>query len=93
LCSPTTPPWKQGWFYLDNPAPVVPGRTGQAPVPYTKWTIQLTSRETEELHTLLDDPLRLKAGGGGVTGGTVAINFSRRLIQPIQDRVHPALKY
>jgi hypothetical protein len=28
-----------------------------------------------------------------LTGGAVAISFCHRLIQPIQDRVHPAFEY
>jgi hypothetical protein len=26
--------WKQGWFYLDNPAPAQPTRTRRAPITY-----------------------------------------------------------
>jgi hypothetical protein len=40
---------------------------------------------------LLDDLEKLKAEG--LTGGAVAISFSRRLIQPIQDRFHSAFEY
>jgi hypothetical protein len=29
----------------------------------------------------------------GLTGVAVAISFRRRLIQPLQDRAHPTLKY
>jgi hypothetical protein len=29
----------------------------------------------------------------GLTGVAVAISFSRRLIQPLQDRAHPAFEY
>jgi hypothetical protein len=83
--------WKQEWFYLDNPAPELPGRMGRAPVPYPKWTNQLVSREMGELHPLLDDLEKLKAEG--LTGGAVAISFNCRLIQPIQDRVHPTFEY
>jgi hypothetical protein len=43
------------------------------------------------MHPLLDDLEKLKAEG--LTGGAVAISFSRRLIQPIQDWVHPAFEY
>jgi hypothetical protein len=39
----------------------------------------------------LDDLERLKAEG--LTGDTVAISFSRRLIQPIQDWVHRTFDY
>jgi hypothetical protein len=83
--------WKQGWFYLDNPAAALPDRTGRAFVSFSEWTNQLTLQEMEELRPLLDDLERLKAEG--LTGSAVAISFSLRLIQPIQDRVHPAFEY
>jgi hypothetical protein len=40
---------------------------------------------------LLDDLEQLKADG--LTSATVAINFCRRLIQPLQDRAHLAIEY
>jgi hypothetical protein len=83
--------WKQGWFYLDNPMLALPDRTGRALVPFPLWTNQLTTRETEEFRPLLDDLERSKAEG--LTGGAVAISFGCRLIQPIQDQVHPAFEY
>jgi hypothetical protein len=83
--------WKQGWFYLDNPMPMLPGMMGQAPISYPEWTNQLASRETEELCPLLDDLEKLKVEG--LTSGIIAISFSRRLIQPIHDWVHPAFEY
>jgi hypothetical protein len=52
---------------------------------------QLTSRETEELRPLLEDLKRLTAEW--LTGSVVAISFSRQLIQPIQDQVHPTYEY
>jgi hypothetical protein len=67
--------WKQEWFYLDNPAPALPGTMGRAPVPYPEWNNQLALRETEELCPLLDNLEKLKAEG--LTGGAVAISFSR----------------
>jgi hypothetical protein len=78
--------WKLGWFYLDNPAPALPDRTRRAPVPFPEWTNQLMSWETQELRPLLDDLERLKAEG--LTGDAVSKSFSRRLIHPIQGRVH-----
>jgi hypothetical protein len=86
-----TTSWKQGWFYLDNPAPALPTRTGRAPILYLEWTNQLASQDTEEPQPLLGDLEQLKAEG--LTGGTVAISFYRRLIQPIQDWVHLAFEY
>jgi hypothetical protein len=40
---------------------------------------------------MLEDLEKLKAEG--LTGGVMAIGFTRRLIQPIQDQVHPAYEY
>jgi hypothetical protein len=86
-----TSAWKQGWFYLDNPASALPGRMGRDPDMYPEWTNQFALRETEEMRPLLDDLERLKVEA--LTGGVVAMSFSRRLIQPIQDWVHPAFEY
>jgi hypothetical protein len=83
--------WKQRWFYLDNPPPALRERTGQIPSPGPEWTNQLATRDTEELKPLLDDLEQLKAEG--LTGAAVAISFCRRLIQPLQDRAHPAFEY
>jgi hypothetical protein len=83
--------WKQGWFYLDNPASALQTRTGRAPVPYPEWTSQLASQDTEELQPMLDDLEQLKVEG--LTDGMMAISFYRRLIQPIQDQAHPAFEY
>jgi hypothetical protein len=83
--------WKQGWFYLDNPALALKSRTGRVPVVGPEWTNQLATLDTQELKSLLDDLQQLKAEG--LTGAAVAINFCRRLIQPLQDRAHPAFEY
>jgi hypothetical protein len=83
--------WKQGWFYLDNPTPMLRERTGRVLVPGPEWTNQLASRDTEELKPLLDDLEQLKEQG--LTGAAVAINFCCRLIQPLQDQAHPAFEY
>jgi hypothetical protein len=66
---------KQGWFYLDNPAPMLLSKTRRAPVPYSEWTNQLASRDTEELQPLPDDLEKLKAEG--LTSAAVAISFCR----------------
>jgi hypothetical protein len=83
--------WKQRWFYLDNPAPALRGRTGRVPILGPEWTNQLATRDTEELKPLLDDLEQLKAEG--LTGAAVAISFCRRLNQLHQDRAHPAFEY
>jgi hypothetical protein len=48
-------------------------------------------RETDELRLLLEDLEWLKMEG--LTCGTVATSFSRRLLQPTQDHVHTAYEY
>jgi hypothetical protein len=73
--------WKQGWFYLNNPAPALRERTGRIPVVGPKWTNQLATLDTQELKPLLDDLEHLKVEG--LTGAAVAISFCRRLIQPL----------
>jgi hypothetical protein len=47
--------WKQGWFYLENPAPALKEMTGRVPAPSSEWTNQLVTRDTEGLKPLLDD--------------------------------------
>jgi hypothetical protein len=88
--SDDTTGWKQGWFYLDNPASVLRERSGRIPTPGPEWTNQLAMWDTEELKPLLDDLEQLKAEG--LTGAAVAISFCRRLIQPLQDRAHPTFE-
>jgi hypothetical protein len=83
--------WKQGWFYLDNPASALKDRTGRIPIVGPEWTNQLVTLDTQELKPLLDDLEQLKAEG--LTGAAVAISFCCRLIQPLQDRAHPAFEY
>jgi hypothetical protein len=50
-----TTDWKQGWFYLDKPAPALQTKAGRAPIRYPQWTNQLASPETEKLQPVLDD--------------------------------------
>ena len=83
--------WRSEWFYVANPRPGLATRTGCKPIPVAEWTMQLSSRDVEMIQPLLDDLQKLK--DNGLTGGAVAISFSRRLLQPIKDRVHPAYEY
>jgi hypothetical protein len=48
-------------------------------------------RETDALKPLLEDLERLKTEG--LIGGAVLLASARQLLQPIQDRVHPAYEY
>jgi hypothetical protein len=70
--------WKQGWFYLDNPAPTLRERTGLIPALGPEWTNQMATRDTEELKPLSDDLEQLKVEG--LTGTAMAISFCHRLI-------------
>jgi hypothetical protein len=81
--------WKQGWFYLDNPAPALKSRKGRILV--VEWTNHLATLDTQELKPLLDDLEQLKTEG--LTGAVVAISFCHCLIQPLQEWSHPAFKY
>jgi hypothetical protein len=83
--------WKQGWFYLDNPAPALKSRTSRIPVVAPEWTNELAMLNTQELKPLLDDLEQFKAEG--LTGAVVAINFCRYLIQPLQARAHLSFEY
>jgi hypothetical protein len=47
--------------------------------------------DTQELKPLMDDLEQLKVEG--LIGAAVAISFCRRLIQALQDLVHPAFEY
>jgi hypothetical protein len=56
-----------------------------------EWTNQLATLDAQELKPLLDDLGQLKEER--LTGVTVAISFYHYLIQPLQDRAHPAFEY
>jgi hypothetical protein len=47
--------WKQGWFYLGNPAQALKSRTGRVPVAGPECTNQLATLDTQELKPLLDN--------------------------------------
>ena len=44
-----------------------------------------------QVNLLLDEIADLSAQG--LTGAVVALSFSKLLVQPIQDRVHPGFEY
>jgi hypothetical protein len=64
---------------------------GQIPSLCLEWTNQLATRDTEKLKPLLDDQEQLRATG--LTDTALAIRFCRHLVQPLQDRAHPAFEY
>jgi hypothetical protein len=60
-------------------------------VKISKWDLGHSSREADDLKEVLELVKDVK--DRGVTGGSVARSFCRRLIHPIKDRVHPAYEY
>ena len=76
---------------VSNPAPCWPARTGHAPKYRACWEELLTEEEMVPVTLLLNEIASLLAQV--LTGATVALSFSKRLVQPILDRVHPAFEY
>jgi hypothetical protein len=60
-------------------------------VKISEWDLGLPSRDLEDLKGVLELVSDMKKRG--VTGAAVARSFCRRMIQPINDRVHPAYEY
>ena len=82
--------WHKEWFVVSNPAPCLPARTGHAPEPRACCEEQLTEEEMVQVDLLLKEFTGLSAQG--LTGAVVALSFSKRLVQPIWDRVHPSFE-
>ena len=76
---------------VSNPAPCLPARTGRAPESRACWEELPTEEEMVQVMLLLSEIAGLSAQG--LTGVVVALSFSKRLVQPIQDRVHPDFEY
>jgi hypothetical protein len=83
--------WRSEWFYIADQIPGLLRRTGHKPVKISKWDLELSTRELEDLQGVLELVSNMKSRG--VTGAAVARLFCRRMIQPIKDRVHPAYEY
>ena len=79
------------WFVVSNPAPCRPVRTSRAPKSRTCWEELPTEEEMVQVTLLLDEIAGLSAQG--LTGAVVALSFNKRLVQLIQDRVHPGFEY
>jgi hypothetical protein len=60
-------------------------------VPNAKWEEKPFEEEMVQVEFLLAELLELKAGR--LTRATVALSFSKRLTQPIQERVHTGYEY
>ena len=76
---------------VSNPAPCLPACTGRAPESRACWEELPTKEEMVQVTLLLDEIASLSAQG--LTGAVVALSFSKQLVQPIQDRVHPGFEY
>jgi hypothetical protein len=83
--------WRSEWFYIVDQLPRLPRRTGHKPVKISEWDLGMSSCDIEDLKGVLEFVSDLKKRG--VTGAAVARSFCRWLIQPINDRVHPAYEY
>jgi hypothetical protein len=83
--------WRSDWFYIADQLPTLPRRTRYKPMKILEWDLGLTSHEADDVKEVLALVEDLKKKG--VTGGSVARSFCRRLIQPIKDRVHQAYEY
>jgi hypothetical protein len=83
--------WRSEWFYRADQLPGLPHRTGHKPAKMNEWDLGLSSRDLAELKPVLELVSELKKQG--VIGAAVARSFYRRMIQPINDRVHPAYEY
>jgi hypothetical protein len=60
-------------------------------VKISEWDLGLSTRELEDLKGVLDLVSNMK--NRGVIGEAVARSFYRRMIQLINDRVHPVYEY
>ena len=76
---------------VSNPAPCLPARTGRAPDSRACWEELPTEEEMVQVTLLIDEITGLSAQG--LTGAVVALSFNKRLVQLIQDRVHPGFEY
>ena len=76
---------------VSNPAPCLPARTGRALEYRACWEELPTEEEMVQVTLLLDEITGLSAQG--LTGTTVVLSFSKRLVQPVQDRVQPGFEY
>ena len=83
--------WHKEWFVVSNPTPCLPARTGRTPEPRACWEEQPTKEEMVQVDLLLKEIAGLSAQG--LTGTVVALSFSKRLVQPIRDRLHPDFEY
>jgi hypothetical protein len=83
--------WKREWFYCPNHNPKLAARSGVSLEWGEHWRSIPNEDEMVQVNELLEMIKVLKEQG--LTGAAVMISFSRRLIQPIKDRCHPAFEW
>ena len=76
---------------MANPAPCLPARTGRAPEYKACWKEPPTAEVMAQVERLLKEIAELPTQK--LTGAVVALSFCKQLMQPIQERVHPAYEY
>ena len=83
--------WTKEWFVVSNPSPSLPARTDRAPVYTACWEDPPSKEEMVQVNRLLEEIASLSALK--LTGAVVALSYCKRLVQPIQYRVHPDYEY
>ena len=83
--------WEKEWFVVSNLAPCLPARTGRTPESCACCEELPSEEEMIQVNLLLNEIDGLSAQG--LTGAMVALSFSKWLVQPIQDRMHPGFEY
>jgi hypothetical protein len=78
--------WARELFMVSNPA-----HTGRTSEYKACWEEPPTAEEMVQVERLLKEIADLSAQK--LTGAAVALSFCKRLMQPIQERVHPAYEY
>jgi hypothetical protein len=83
--------WAREWFVVSNPVPCLLARTDRAPGYKACWEEPPTTEEMTQVMRLLKEITDLSVQK--LTGAVVVLSFCKQLMQPIQERVHPAFEY
>ena len=83
--------WHPGWFYVSDPSPSLPPFDGHKPITQERWSSLPSAQDMAQVNRLMEF-LEIRKGEG-VTGVAIVLNFVKRRVQPIKERVHPGDKY
>jgi hypothetical protein len=83
--------WQQEWFIIGNHPPALPPRTGHAPVPADSWKEGPKAEAREQVEELMGMIAVLR--NQRLTGPAIMLDFCKKLIQPIKNRIHPVYEY